>query len=68
MKPSDAYLKAKRDILELISVRIEQLTVESNDLFGTPDYFILMDKADELEFMRGKIRNIILADRELNDA
>ena len=66
MKPSDAYLKCKRDILDVLNARIEQLEYESLDTYGTPDYFPSRDKIDELVYMRGVLRNVILADTRMD--
>ncbi len=67
MKPSDAYLKCKRDILEVLNGRIEQLEYEAIDTFGTPDYFSNREKIDELVYMRGVLRNVVLADTRIDE-
>lgn len=67
MKATDVYLHAKREILDIIDIRIAVLEFESSDDAETEEYFKIKERIDELDFIRSKIRNILLANKEWNN-
>ena len=57
MKPTEAFFKCKRQVIDHITARIEKLEHEAQEGYGTSEYFLLKERVDELSSLRSYIHN-----------